>query len=122
MPKKKFSSSDLNASRINMPGTKRQTLPETSTVRTARGKPVAKVTMNHGGVAGGLPATKASELRKRASMYEASGATDSAKAARDRAANLEGHDRLTMMTLSQISRERSAAILKKYKTTVRRPK
>ena len=95
MPKK-YTSGDRIAARTAMPGTKRQVPTTTSTVRTARGEKVADVKMNYGGVAGGLPTGKASDMRANAKVAAKLKASTSAKASTIRAENLEGHDRMTM--------------------------
>lgn len=130
MPKK-YTTSDQNASRTAMPGTKRQVPTTTSTVRTARGEKVADVKMNYGGVAGGLPTGNASQMRANAKAATNQKASASAKASTIRAENLEGHDRMTMAAKSSISMMKSQTRINQmkadretydHKTTARRPK
>ena len=88
MPKKtkdSLSWSDRNAGRTAKPGTKQQKPSTTTTIRSADGKrKLGSATMNYGGVAGGNPTTDIAELKKRLKVYERSGATKSAEAARAR--------------------------------------
>ncbi len=132
MPKKKkYTWSDENANRTAMPGTQRQIPTETFTIRTARGEKIGSTKMNYGGVAGGLPTSKASDMRKNARDAASVKASTSAKASTIRAENLEGHDRMTMAARSAISMMKSQARINQmkaeretsdYKTTARRPK
>lgn len=109
-----LSSSDRNAARYGMPGSQQQRLTETSIVRTATGKPVARVNMNYGGLAGGLPSNNVDELLRRAKMYEEMGAFKSAKAARMRAENIRGHARMTQQTLDSINPPNVIQLLARY--------
>lgn len=102
----KFSKSDRNAARTAMPGTRKQTPATTSTVRTPAGKKVADVKMNYKGVAGGLPTRSKSELKDRAKTYSKTGAPASAKAAKMRADNIKGHDRMTAKTKAHIKKSK----------------
>jgi hypothetical protein len=60
--------------------------------------------MNYKGVAGGVPERDADKLRRRAAAYSESGEGASAAAAKKRAENIEGHDRMTKKTRREIAR------------------
>ena len=101
--KKGYSLSDRNAARTAMPGTKRQVPADDTIVYTPDGKRIADVvTMNYAGIAGGLPTTDAQALRNRARFEGDVGNTASASAAKIRASNVEGHNKATEKTKSEI--------------------
>ena len=108
MPKR-LSSSDRNANRTAMPGTKQQKPAKKSTVRSADGRRVlAEVEMNYGGVAGGLPSQNIRELRKREKAFREQGAIDSANAVALRIRNIQGSKKATQNVLATLGVERIA--------------
>ena len=75
-----------------MPGSRPQTPAEDYVIRMPSSKDIiGGGRMNYAGVAGGLPTSDTSILRQRAKSYEKEGATDSARAARIRARNVDEH-------------------------------
>lgn len=101
MPKKDTRSwDDRNAERRGTPGRDKQ-VPAKDFVITLNGKPVTRTSMNFRGLKGGLPTADARELRRRAKSYDEQGASDSARAARVRAANVEGHKTVTAEELKK---------------------
>jgi septal ring-binding cell division protein DamX len=69
--------------------------------------------MNYAGIAGGLPSNSSSTLRKRADANEKEGATDSARAARIRARNVDEHAKQTAKTKKDIKLKQLEAAAKK---------
>ena len=109
--KKKLSWSDENANRRAAPFTKPQKPASTYDIKSAAGKNLGSATMNYGGVAGGNPTRSAKELDRRAKSSAKSGATDSAKAASDRANAVRKSDRMNAEAkrdMKSQARERAA--------------
>jgi len=111
--KSRYSQSDQNAARTNMPGSRSQTPTEESTIRGVDGSIIDKVRMNFAGIAGGLPSNSSSTLRKRADADEKEGATDSARAARIRARNVDEHAKQTAKTKKDLKLKQLEAAAKK---------
>jgi hypothetical protein len=90
--KERYSDSDLVAGRNAMPGSRPQTPAEDYVITMpSTGERIGGTRMNYAGIAGGLPSNSSSTLRKRADANEKGGATDSARAARIRARNIDEH-------------------------------
>jgi hypothetical protein len=111
--KERYSQSDLNAARTNMPGSKSQT-PAEDYVITMGGKPMGGTRMNYAGIAGGLPTPNSRTLRKRADSFERDGSTSSAAAARTRARNVDEHAAATAKSKKEIK-------LRKLKADAEKP-
>ena len=89
--KERYANSDLVAGRNAMPGSRPQKPAEDYVITMPSGERIGGTRMNYAGVAGGLPNSSSSILRQRAEAYKAEGATDSARAARIRARNVDEH-------------------------------
>jgi hypothetical protein len=90
--KERYANSDLVAGRNAMPGSRPQKPAEDYVITMpSTGERIGGTRMNFAGVAGGLPNSSSSILRQRAEAYKAEGATDSARAARIRARNVDEH-------------------------------
>lgn len=106
---KRLSSSDRNANRTAMPGTKPQKPTKKFTIRSAdRKRILAETEMNFGGVAGGLPSQNIKELLRREKAFREQGAIDSANAVALRIRNIHGSKKATQNVLATLGVERAA--------------
>ena len=97
-----------------MPGSRPQTPAEDYVITMpSTGERIGGARMNYAGIAGGLPSNSSSTLRKRADANEKAGSTDSARAARIRARNVDEHAKQTDKTKKDIKLKQLEAASKK---------